>query len=141
MTFREAGEAGGDLYFTMDYVRGVDARRLVKRSGPLSVARAVGLVCQLLEGLGHAHASGFVHRDLKPSNLLVEGPVGQEVVRLADFGLARVYQALTVSGMTPPGEVGGTTTFMARCSVKDSALRKSKYPRRPLAISSNTRPI
>jgi serine/threonine-protein kinase len=113
VAFREMGQAHDDLYFTMDYVRGVDAGGLLKRHGPLPVTRAVELVCQLLEGLGHAHARGFVHRDIKPSNLLIEGAVGQEVARLADFGLARVYHDSQLSGLTLLGDVGGTTAFMA----------------------------
>jgi serine/threonine-protein kinase len=112
VAFRDLGEAGGAFYFAMDYVRGDDAARLLKQQGPFAVGRAVGLVCQALEGLAHAHARRFVHRDVKPSNLLVAEEGGREVVRLADFGLARVYQASHFSGLTMAGEIGGTVAFM-----------------------------
>jgi serine/threonine-protein kinase len=63
--------------------------------------------------LGHVHAAGFVHRDVKPANLLVGGADSRPVVKVADFGLARAYDACELSGMTMQGEVGGTPAFMA----------------------------
>ncbi len=109
---RGAGEADGLLWFAMDYVDGMDAAALLRREGPLAVGRAVRLVRQALEGLAYAHDRGFVHRDVKPSNLLVGGEEEQEVVRLADFGLARLYQASQLSGLTLAGDVGGTPAYM-----------------------------
>jgi serine/threonine-protein kinase len=112
VAFREMGEANGLLYFAMDYVRGTDAGRLLQRQGPFAVGRAVALACQALEALAYAHARGIVHRDVKPSNLLVTEEGGREVVKVADFGLARVYQASQLSGLTLAGDVGGTVAFM-----------------------------
>jgi serine/threonine-protein kinase len=109
---RDLGEAGGRLYFAMDFIPGGDAAGLLRREGPLSVPRAVGLVCQLLEALEYAHGRGFVHRDVKPANLLVAEEVGREVVRVTDFGLARVYQASQLSGLSVAGQMGGTLPFM-----------------------------
>jgi serine/threonine-protein kinase len=113
VAFRAMGEAAGQLYFAMDYVRGTDAGRLLKRQGPFAVGRAVALAGQALAALAYAHARGFVHRDVKPSNLLVTEEGGREVVKVADFGLARVYQASQLSGLTLAGDVGGTVAFMA----------------------------
>jgi pSer/pThr/pTyr-binding forkhead associated (FHA) protein len=110
--FLELGNAPGLLFFAMEYVRGTDAERLLKATGPFGVGRAVRLVGQLLEGLAYAHARGFVHRDIKPANLLVTSEGGEERVRLADFGLARIYQASQMSGLTMAGEMGGTLSFM-----------------------------
>jgi serine/threonine-protein kinase len=96
----------------MDYVRGTDAAALLKREGPLPVGRAVRLVCPMLDALAYAHRKRFVHRDLKPANLLITQEADEEVVRLADFGLARVYQASQLSGLTVTGEGGITIAFM-----------------------------
>ncbi len=112
VAFREMGEAGGVVYFAMDYVPATDASRLLERRGPFAVGRGVALACQALEALAFAHARGFVHRDVKPSNLLVTEVGGREVVKVADFGLARVYQASELSGLTMTGDVGGTVAFM-----------------------------
>jgi serine/threonine-protein kinase len=113
VAFRDAGEFSGGLFFVMDYVPGTDAQRLLTEHGPLLARRAVGLAVQLLQALEYAHARGYVHRDIKPANLLVQDVGSQEVVKLADFGLARTYQASRLSGLTMTGDVGGTLAFMA----------------------------
>ncbi|MCI0378788.1 MAG: protein kinase [Gemmataceae bacterium] len=110
--FREMTEANGVLFFVMDYVAGTDAGKLVKKDGPMPVRRAVRLLCQILSALEYAHKKQFVHRDLKPSNLLVSEQGGKEIAKLADFGLARVYQASQISGLTITGDIGGTAAFM-----------------------------
>jgi serine/threonine-protein kinase len=74
VAFYEMGECHNQLFFAMEYVRGVSARALLKTQGALAVPRAVHLVCQLLEALAFAHARGFVHRDIKPANVLITGP-------------------------------------------------------------------
>jgi eukaryotic-like serine/threonine-protein kinase len=113
VSFRDSGESSGKIFFAMDYVRGRDASQILRSDAPLAVSRGVSLVCQLLEALDYAHARGFVHRDIKPANLLVSPQRGREVVKLADFGLARVYQSSQLSGLTMSGDIGGTVAFMA----------------------------
>lgn len=113
VTFRDVGEASGLLYFAMDCVEGFDAAAMLKRDGAMAIGRAVGWICQLLDALGYAHARQFVHRDIKPSNLMVTVDRGREAIRLVDFGLARVYQASALSGVTMSGQSGGTPAFMA----------------------------
>ncbi len=112
VAFHQMGRAGDLFYFVMDYVPGTDAGCLLERQGPLPVGRAVRLVCQILAALDFAHAHGFVHRDVKPANLLVGGSGPNEICRLADFGLARVYQNSRMSGLTVLGDMGGTLPYM-----------------------------
>jgi serine/threonine-protein kinase len=105
--------AVGGLYIIMEWVEGPDLARVVKTRGPLPIRTAVRIVRQLLAGLGHAHAMGYVHRDVKPSNLLAGMSGDQRAVKVADFGLARAYDACQLSGLTFQGDVGGTPAFMA----------------------------
>jgi serine/threonine-protein kinase len=78
----------GRRCLVLEYVEGVDLRRLVHDAGgALPVDRAVSIVRQACEGLAAAHALGILHRDLKPANILVaEG----DRVKVADFGSAKL---------------------------------------------------
>jgi serine/threonine-protein kinase len=110
--FHEAGIARGLVFFVMEYVPGASAGKLVKERGPFPVTRVVQIGCELLEALAHAHECGFVHRDVKPGNMLLTGETGCETLKLADFGLARAYEASAMSGLTMSGQSGGTPAFM-----------------------------
>ena len=116
VSFHESGQAADFLFFVMDYVEGTNAWQILKQGGPLPMGRAVGLVCQALDALAYAHEQGFVHRDVKPSNLLVaEG----DECKLADFGLARAYQASSLSGLTMMGDIGGSIPYMPPEQITD----------------------
>jgi serine/threonine-protein kinase len=112
VAFRDIGEAEGTLYFTMDFVVGSDTRQLLKERGPFPVRAAVRIMTQVLAALEYAHALGFVHRDIKPGNILLTQEAAGKSALLADFGLARVYHASKLSGLTLTGQVGGTLAFL-----------------------------
>jgi serine/threonine-protein kinase len=98
----------------MEYIDGYSLAELLLQQGPFPIEVAVRLTCQVLEALKEAHNNGVVHRDVKPSNILVHmGPDGQEA-RLADFGMAKVYQSTDAGqALTMPGVAGGTLEFAA----------------------------
>jgi serine/threonine-protein kinase len=110
--FYQAGAVRGVVFFVMEFVQGSSASKRVKGQGPFPLPTVVRLGCQLLEALAHAHDCGFVHRDVKPGNMLLTGPSGSETLKLADFGLARAYEASAMSGLTRSGQSGGTPEFM-----------------------------
>jgi serine/threonine-protein kinase len=112
--FHEMGEHAGLFHIAMEYVAGRDAGQLLRAErGPLPIARAVNLSCGLLRALDHAHNRGFIHRDVKPANVLVTQEAGREAVKLADFGLSRIYQSTPMSGLSLEGDLGGSPAFMA----------------------------
>ncbi len=124
--FHQFGRCDEQFYIVMDLVVGSDAMRLVAQDGPLGIGRAVRIICQALDALQYAHDRGYVHRDVKPSNLLVSGHEPAETCRLADFGLARVYGATRMSGLSLTGDLGGTLPFMAPEQITD--FREVKPP-------------
>lgn len=113
VSFLEMGEAAGVLFFAMEFVEGTDAADILDKQGPFSVRTAVRILCQVLSALAHAHEVGYVHRDIKPGNILVAREGDRYSVKVADFGLARIYQSSQLSGLTMQGEIGGTFAFMA----------------------------
>src|SRR6185312_16854287 len=81
-------------------------------SGRYPIYQACRMACQVLKGLEHAHGLGFVHRDIKPENVLIgRGPDGL-VAKISDFGLAKSFRGLGLSGLTFSGEMRGTVPFM-----------------------------
>jgi eukaryotic-like serine/threonine-protein kinase len=111
--FRGMGEMDGRPYLAMDYIRGQDAATLLNNEGPLPVQRAVAILIQVLNALEYAHARNYVHRDIKPANIFIRKEGQKEIVQVGDFGLARIFQASKLSGVTLPGDTGGTLAFVA----------------------------
>src|SRR5215218_4124189 len=67
----DVGEEDGRPYIVMEHVDGGTlADRLETRKRSMPRSEALRLLCQLCEGLGHAHSKKLVHRDIKPQNLL-----------------------------------------------------------------------
>ncbi|MGC4091302.1 MAG: serine/threonine-protein kinase [Polyangiaceae bacterium] len=79
-------------YLVLEWLDGVPLdREFSERRG---TARPLGEVVQLLasaaRALGVAHAQGVAHRDIKPANLFLAKVAGQTVVKVLDFGIAKV---------------------------------------------------
>jgi serine/threonine-protein kinase len=107
----EVGEmATGELFIVMEYVNGPPLRRLLK-AGRVSENRAVLIGAAIAEGLAAAHAQGVIHRDLKPENVLVpRGENADSVVKLVDFGIARIVDAPRI---TTTQHVLGTPQYIS----------------------------
>jgi aminoglycoside phosphotransferase (APT) family kinase protein len=106
----DSGQAGGLYYFVMEYVDGVNLRRMLAE-GKLAPAEALAIVPQICEALQYAHDEGVVHRDIKPENLLLDK---RGRVKIADFGLARlVGPSRPEFTLTGTQQVMGTPHYMA----------------------------
>jgi eukaryotic-like serine/threonine-protein kinase len=92
VTAYDANQIGDHHYLVMEYVDGPNLHELVKQRGPMPIAQACEFIRQAALGLQHAHETGMVHRDIKPSNLLIQRPGRQCVVKILDFGLARLHE-------------------------------------------------
>jgi serine/threonine protein kinase len=115
----DAGQDGPTHYFAMEYVEGVDLSHLVKEQGPLPAPLACEYIRQAALGLQHAHEKGLVHRDIKPSNLFVSRATAGDVVKVLDFGLARLRHG-DDTGMTRAGHTVGTADYMSPEQALDS---------------------
>lgn len=115
----------GSLYFTMKKVEGDTLRDILEKqavgdeamTAKYNLDRLLGVVIQVCNALGYAHAHGVVHRDVKPENIFI-GSFGEVI--LLDWGVAKVwamdeepeheraYQELTDVGQRP-----GTPLYMS----------------------------
>lgn len=112
------GEAGGVVYFLMEYVEGVNLRRLLGGRA-LPPDQALRLVAQVCEALQYAHEQGVVHRDIKPENILIDR-MGR--VKLADFGLAKLLGPDRIDGtLTATQQAMGSLNYVAPEQLESAA--------------------
>jgi len=94
VTIHDFGPAGGYYYLLMEFVDGVNLRQLLQ-TRKFTPAEALAIVPPLCDALQYAHDRGIVHRDIKPENLLLDKD-GR--VKVADFGIAKMFGAMLASG-------------------------------------------
>lgn len=107
----------GFPFMVMEFLSGEDLEQVLERFQVLHPNVAAKLVLQGATGLAKAHDTGIIHRDIKPANLfLTSRDDGQLVVKLLDFGIAKVKMenfAETSSGLTRTGSMLGTPLYMS----------------------------
>jgi serine/threonine-protein kinase len=104
---------GGGAYLVTQLVRGPSLAAEIAR-GKMAWGRACELGAQIADALTAAHAAGIVHRDLKPDNILLEQREGATVVKVLDFGIARMADpSAGAQPLTRLGTVMGTPGYMA----------------------------
>ncbi len=102
----DAGVSDGQPWIAMEWIPGHDLSRYVLPSRLLPEPLALSILERLARALDHAHRLGVLHRDVKPANVRVNLPAG--VVKLADFGIARVDDGT----QTATGVLAGTPAYM-----------------------------
>ena len=109
----DAGEMpDGKAYLVMQFIEGRNLRSLMNVDG-MELGRVANLMRQIGHALNAAHDKGVFHRDLKPENIMVQDlGEGEELVKLVDFGIAKVKDSQTASS-THMTQVAGTIVYMA----------------------------
>jgi len=116
------GEIDGQLYLTMELLRGQSLGELLAASPRLPLERIVRIATQVTRALQAAHAEGVVHRDLKPDNVMLIEQYGEhDVVKVLDFGVAKSMDQGQV-GMTATGAVIGTPVYLSPEQAKGEAI-------------------
>jgi tRNA A-37 threonylcarbamoyl transferase component Bud32 len=94
----------GCPYYVMELLEGETLDRVVVSQSRLRPVEVLAILEPVADALDAAHRHGVIHRDLKPSNIfLARGQSGEQVVKLLDFGIAKLIHR-------DPGELNLTTT-------------------------------
>ncbi|ACY17676.1 serine/threonine-protein kinase [Haliangium ochraceum] len=106
----------GLVYIVMEYLRGLTLTDLLSRTWPMPLSRVGNILRQILFGLEEAHASDIVHADLKSDNILVEQRSRGDLVKVVDFGIARLLDPVlpwTHAASPHVSKISGTPEYMA----------------------------
>ncbi|HKY28002.1 MAG TPA: protein kinase [Pyrinomonadaceae bacterium] len=123
LTIFEFGEVDSLQFIATEFVDGVTLRQYLRKS-QLSLQEVIDIAIQVTAALDAAHEAKIVHRDIKPENIMIRGRDG--VVKVLDFGLAKLTEKKTASGLatdteaptevllkTMPGVLMGTVNYMS----------------------------
>lgn len=107
VTIFDAGDEHDLAYIAMEYLKGTDLVKHIKKDNLLPITKVLALMQQVADGLGYAHNFNIVHRDVKPANIMWDPE--SDTLKITDFGIARI----TDSSKTKTGMVLGTPSYMS----------------------------
>lgn len=99
-------------YIAMECLEGQDLSDVVVNEFPLAPERSCKILIQVCQALEAAHAAGIIHRDLKPANISIIKQRSEELVKVLDFGVAKL-EGNDGEGLTRDGAICGTPAFMS----------------------------
>ncbi len=129
--YESAQAEDGTPYLVMELLKGICLGEYVQPNVAIPLGQAGPVVYGVLQALVAAHAAGIIHRDLKPDNIvLVPDAAGRYIVKVLDFGIAKVMDAAGGMGSkTRTGIMLGTPGYMSPEQIRSS---KSAGPRSDL---------
>jgi hypothetical protein len=108
VSFFEIGEEDGTPWLSMEYLDGVPLTSFAGRPW----TETVPLLVQAAHGLEYLSSRGIVHRDLSPDNILVLERGGDQLVKLLDFGVAKLFEkASSLESLTATGFFLGKVAY------------------------------
>ena len=103
----------GRPYLVMELLQGKTlADRLA--DGRVPASEGIDLLLQMCAALGAAHGRGVIHRDLKPDNVFIVDTRSGPLVKLVDWGIAKLTDpGLGKTAMTRTGALVGTPQYLS----------------------------
>src|SRR5262249_14972552 len=93
------------------YVEGRSLRAILRERGALPLDDVVEIAKQVCAGLDAAHQRGVIHRDIKPENLMVAEKSSGKLVKILDFGIARLNGPEASTDRTRTGMMRGRAAY------------------------------
>src|SRR6185312_5739653 len=103
----------GSVYLAMEFLDGKALSERMREEPPLPFAESLDVMLQVVSGLAAAHDKGIVHRDMKPENIFLGQKYGRPLVKILDFGIAKVSGAEGNRSLTRTGTIFGTPHYMS----------------------------
>jgi serine/threonine protein kinase len=117
VTVLDSGVApGGIPYLAMELLIGRTLADEIKEKKVLTLQRMIQIILPVCDVLIEAHAATLIHRDIKPENVFLHKTRSGEVVKILDFGIAKMLgdgNELDRKLMTGGGGIIGTPMYMA----------------------------
>jgi serine/threonine-protein kinase len=107
------GVEGDTPFLAMELLDGEDLGNRLKREGRLSLKATSAILSQVCKGLRRAHESSIIHRDLKPGNIFLQRQDDDEIVKILDFGIAKILGPSRIGEETKTGLVVGSLRYMS----------------------------
>ncbi len=82
----DVGMDGNELYFSMEYVPGINVQQMIDAGQPIELGQSIEIVTQVSRAINYYKEYNVVHRDIKPSNIFV---TPQGIAKLGDFGFIK----------------------------------------------------
>ncbi|MBL8151124.1 MAG: protein kinase [Blastocatellia bacterium] len=121
----------GLVYVVTELLLGVSLREKVSSNHPFSLAETNEIMQQVCAAVHVAHKRNIIHRDLKPDNIFLHEDHGQQVVKVLDFGIAKLAELSSAMSprLTRQGYVLGTPHYMSpeQCNGKEIDARADIY--------------
>jgi serine/threonine protein kinase len=114
------GVADGTPYFAMELLKGESLATRLTRDGRLTIPQTAKIVVQIAKALKTAHEIGLVHRDMKPSNIFLSLRDDEEVIKVLDFGVAKLEGLGEATANTESGVLLGTVHYMSPEQIRSS---------------------
>lgn len=103
----------GRPYFAMELVYGDPIDEFCD-AHQLSIPQRLALIVDVCNAVQHAHQKGIIHRDIKPTNVLVPTKDDQAIVKVIDFGIAKVISSSPIAdNLTGQFQFVGTPEYMS----------------------------
>ena len=90
----DADQANGVHFIVMEYMNGGSLDRIItRRDETVPLAKRVGYIVPVCNALEYAHKRRLFHRDIKPANIMLHIDGDEEIVKVVDFGIARLVDS------------------------------------------------